>query len=60
MKKLTNRDILILSIFTLVTVIAWITFEVYHAATTSNVTPVQKELLTPLNPVFDEEVLRSL
>ncbi len=54
-----NRDILILSVFTLITVSAWIAFEVYHAATTSTVTPVQQELLKPLNPVFDVNTFNS-
>lgn len=57
---MNSRDILILSIFTLVTVIAWITFDVYHAATASNISPVQKELITPLDSTFDMDTINKL
>ena len=60
MKQITNRDIIILSLFSLITIIAWIVFDVYHAATTSQITPVQQELMIPVNPVFDASVIKEL
>ena len=44
-----NKDLLTISIFTLITVISWIVFDVYHAAATSTITEVQQQLMTPLN-----------
>ncbi len=60
MKHITNRDMFILSLFSLITIVAWIVFDVYHAATTSQITPVQQELMTPVNPVFDTSVIQEL
>lgn len=57
---MSNRDLLILSILTFITVVAWIIFDVYHAATTSTITPFQKELMNPLEPTFDQETILRL
>lgn len=55
-----NKDILIVSIFTLITVFAWIVFGVYHAAISTEITPTQEELAKPLNPQFDQNVLSKI
>lgn len=52
-----NKDALIVSIFTLITVLTWIVFDVYHAAVTSTITEVQERLMAPLDPKIDEETL---
>lgn len=57
---MSSKDLLILSILTFITVIAWIIFDVYHAATTSTITPFQKELIEPLKPTFDQEIILRL
>ena len=57
---MSSKDLLILSILTFITVLAWIIFDVYHAATTSTVTPLQKELTKPLKPTFDQEIILKL
>ena len=57
---MSNKQILYLSIFTFLTVIAWIVFDIYHATTTSTVTPVQEKLIVPLTPTFDMEVISKL
>lgn len=57
---MSNKDLLILSILTFITVLAWIAFDVYHAATTSTITPLQKELIEPLSPSFDQEVILKI
>lgn len=57
---MSSRQTLFLSIFTFLTVLAWIAFDVYHAATTSTITPVQQELIKPLEPKFDREVILEL
>lgn len=48
---------LILSILTLFTVLSWIVYDVYHAATKTTITPVQKELMKPLTPTFDHDTI---
>lgn len=57
---MSSKEILFLSIFTFLTVLAWIAFDIYHAATTPTVTPIQQELIKPLNPKFDTEVILRL
>lgn len=55
-----SKDMLIISIFTLITVMAWIAFDVYHAAVTSTVSQVQEKLITPLDPKLDTSVLNRV
>jgi len=57
---MSSKQTLFLSIFTFLTVLAWIAFDVYHAVTTSTITPVQQELIKPLEPSFDKEVISEL
>lgn len=58
-KKDSQRN-LVLSILTLITVIVWVGFEVYHAATKSNVKPEVRNLLAPVNPKLNTEILDQL
>ena len=57
---MSSKQTLFLSIFTFLTVLAWISFDVYHAATTSTITPIQQELIEPLEPKFDTQVILEL
>lgn len=54
-----NQDILYIAIFTLLTVFAWIIFEVYHTTVTTTVTEVQRQLVRPLDPVIDQTKLSN-
>lgn len=58
MKK--NYDHIILSMMTLLTVLAWIAFEVYHIAVTSTITEAQEQLITPLEPKLDTAGIDSI
>jgi hypothetical protein len=49
-----RKEWLILSFLTFLTVLAWVFFDVYHAATTSTITPIQEKRMKPLSPKFDE------
>lgn len=61
MKKFKlSKDILILSIITLITVLTWVGFEVWLAATKTTITKVTKEQLSPLNPNLSRETIESL
>ncbi|HCM37332.1 MAG: hypothetical protein UV61_C0006G0143 [Candidatus Gottesmanbacteria bacterium GW2011_GWB1_43_11] len=55
-----SKDLLIISIVTLITVFAWIAFDVYHAASSSSVSPTQELLMTELNPKFDINTINSI
>lgn len=55
-----GRDWLTLSILTFLTVAAWTVYDIYHAAVTSTVTPVVKELVKPLTPDLDEKTFSIL
>lgn len=55
-----GRNILILAIMSLITVGAWIGFEVYHAYTKTTVPRVAKELVKPLDAKIDEAVIEDI
>lgn len=57
---MNSRDFLILSILTFITVVAWIVSDAYHASVTSTVTAVEKKLMEPLKPTFDQQVIKVL
>lgn len=57
---MSNKDWLILSIITFLTVAGWTVYEIYHAAISSTVTPVQQEITKPLDPNFDIDTLQKL
>lgn len=57
---MTSKDLLLLSIFTFLTVLAWIIYDAYHAFSTSTLTTVEKKLAEPLNPSFDKAIIFNL
>lgn len=57
---MSNKDWLVLSILTFLTVTAWTVYDIYHAAVTSTITPVQEDLIKPLIPKFDEKTFLLL
>lgn len=57
---MNSRDSLILAILTFITVIVWIASDIYHASVTSTLTDVEKKLMEPLNPSFDQQVINKL
>ncbi len=57
---MSSKDWLVLSIITFLTVAGWTVYEIYHAAITSTITPVQEEMTKPLDPNFDLDTLRDL
>lgn len=57
---LKSKDLMILSILTFLTILAWIGFEAYHTAVTSTV-PKNVEILSqPLSPELRVEVVDKL
>lgn len=55
-----GKNVLIMSVLTLITVITWIGFEVYRVATRTTIPKVTQEQMLPLNPVLKIEVIESL
>jgi hypothetical protein len=55
-----KNDLLVLSIFTFITVFVWIVADVYHAVVTSQITEVQQILINPLNPNLDEIAVKNI
>lgn len=55
-----DRDLLLIAIFTFVTVSLWIFFELINTAKTTTVTSSTQEVLTPINPDIDTDVFNTL
>lgn len=56
----SDRDVFIISLFTFLTVVSWITFEFLKTTKTSTVAPSVQQLVVPLNPVLDTDTLKTL
>lgn len=55
-----RRDTLLLSMFTLITSLAWIVFDVYHASIDTTIAPDVEEQLIPITPKFDRVLLDKI
>lgn len=55
-----NKDLLTIAAFTLITVLSWTVAEIYHAATTSQITQVQQRLIFPLDPKLDQITIQKI
>jgi len=59
-KKRIDRDIVVVLISTLVTLVAWVGFEVYRAYTKVVVPADIEKYLTPLDPQLNTSILDDL
>lgn len=59
-KNKIDRDIVVVLIMTLVTISAWIGFEVFRAYTHKNIPPVLSRQLKELSPILDLNTLGKL
>ena len=59
-KKYLSRDILILSILTVITVFTWIGLEVYEIMTKTEIPAVLKRQIEPLNPTIKKDIFQDL
>lgn len=55
-----NRDLLNLSIMTLITVLTWAGFDVYRAFHQTEIPQVLERQIQPLDPQLEKEVLANL
>lgn len=56
-KKYVSRDVLVISVCTLITILAWISFDVYHILAREEQPYVPANQLVPLNPKIDQEII---
>ncbi len=56
--NLTKKGALVIAITTLITVIAWVVFDIIHAKENVQIPANTEELIAPLDPTFDTEVLK--
>lgn len=55
-----DRDILLLSVFTFITVTLWIMFELIKTVKTTTVSSEVQQIVTSLSPKIDTDVLSTL
>lgn len=55
-----DHDILLISIFTCITVFAWICFELIQTSKTSTIPEATQKLLVPLNANIDTKILTDI
>lgn len=57
---MNKKYFLIIAIATLLTVCAWVVFDVLHARANVEIDPKISRVLEPLNPNFDQESIQLL
>lgn len=57
---LAKKDLVTIGFVTLITVFAWIGFEVYRTNSKDTLPEKTKELIAPLNPTIKQEVIEKL
>ena len=55
-----GKNVLFLTVISLLTVISWVCFEVYEAINKTTITKVTKEQMAPINPLIKTEVFEKL
>lgn len=55
-----DKDLLLVSVFTFFTVLLWISFELIKTAKTTTVSHPVQQVVTPLSPVIDTQILSNL
>ncbi|OGC58247.1 hypothetical protein A3A70_00580 [candidate division WWE3 bacterium RIFCSPLOWO2_01_FULL_42_11] len=55
-----SRDIFLILVFTLLTLTAWVVFEIYHAGSKLYITQDVRDLARPLDPTLSIKTLEAL
>lgn len=55
-----ERDLFLVAIFTFLTIVSWVFFELVKTTKTTTVTTTVERILTPLSVNIDQEVLDNL
>ena len=56
----SDRDLFLISLFTFITVLSWIFFELVKTTQTSTVSASVNQVITPLTPTLDTDTLDIL
>ena len=60
MKPATDRDLVLISVFTFFTVTLWVFFEVLKTVKTTTVTATTTQIVQTLNPKLDTQTLNAI
>lgn len=60
MEKNSDRDLLLISLFTFLTVVLWIFFELAKTVKTTTVSSRTTQLITPFAPKIDTDILKII
>jgi hypothetical protein len=55
-----DKDVLFLSVATLITALAWVVFDAYHAYTTYTISQELEEIAIPITPKIDTAIITKL
>ncbi len=55
-----RNDVIFLLVSTFALVLAWMSFNIYHASVNSTITPVQNIQIKPINPTFDMKIVEKI
>lgn len=56
---MTKKEWLIAAILTLVTIVAWVIFDILHTRAQVEISPKLQEIIEPINPNFNTKALES-
>lgn len=56
----SDRDLFLISLFTFITVLSWIFFELVKTTQTSTISTSVNQIITPLTPTLDTDTLDIL
>ncbi len=56
----SDRDLLLISVFTFFTVALWVFFEILKTVKTTTVTATTAQIVVPLSPKIDEQTMTDL
>lgn len=60
MKKTKLPKIITLIILTSITIVFWVFFNIYSTVTKKTITAVPEEILLPINPKLDSEIINQI
>ncbi|MBI5449232.1 hypothetical protein HY948_02835 [Candidatus Gottesmanbacteria bacterium] len=60
MEKNSDRDLLLISVFTFLTVVLWIFFELVKTVKTTTVSTRTTQLIAPFAPTIDTDILKLI
>lgn len=55
-----RKEVLIITIATFITFLAWVVFDIIHTRAKVDIDPATKQAIEPLDPQFDSEAINLL